>query len=136
LAFFGQRILLGYNVRMAIPVNLVTAIVNSVITAIVDAPPTTTTTAPIYSAMARTFPANTKKGELTLPIQQQVVISGVTLNAAPAMQVRNEQNLIVMPFTLQGILPVRYQLDQMGNVWRIWILSAAEQAAPEDPTAK
>ena len=120
---------------MAIPANLVAAIVNSVITAIVDAPPTTTATVPVYSAMARTFPANTKKGELTLPIQQQLSISGMTLNAAPAMQVRNEQNLIVMPFSLQGILPIRYQLDQMGNVWRIWILSAAEQATP-DPTAK
>ena len=81
--------------------------------------------------MARSFPPDAKKGALTPPLQQPVIIDGVAVRTAPGLQVRNEQNLIVMPNTLQSVVPIRYQLDPMGNVWRIWILSAAEQAAPD-----
>ena len=109
---------------------LVSAIINSVVSAIIDAPPTVPTV-PVYSAMARAFPMDAKKGELTPPIEQSVLISGQAYNAAPGLQVRNEQNMIMMPIMLQQTVPVRYQMDLMGNVWRIWILSAAENAAPD-----
>jgi len=82
-------------------------------------------------AMARSIPADAAKGVLTPPIEQNVRISGQLFNAASGLQIRNERNLIVMPSTLQGALPVRYQFDQSGRVWRIWILTAAEQAAPD-----
>jgi hypothetical protein len=118
---------------MSVTASIVSAIVSSVINAIAEAPPAAPPP-PAWGVMARNFPVETKKGELYPPIQQQVSISGKTLYTAPGLQVRNEQNLIVMPGTVQKSLPVRYQLDPMGNVWRIWILSAAEQAAPE--TAK
>ena len=108
---------------------LVSAIVESVITAIIDHS-TAPTPVPVYSAMVRTFPAETKKGELTPPVQQSVLISGQTYSASPGLQIRNDQNLIMMPGMLQQTVPVRYQFDQMGNVWRIWILSANELAAP------
>jgi hypothetical protein len=116
---------------MSVTAAIVSAIVNSVGSAILDAPQAPPV--PVYTAMARSFPAGSKKGLLTPPLQQPVVIDGVPVRTAPGLQVRNEQNLIVMPNTLQGVLPIRYQLDPMGNVWRIWILSAAEQAAPDLP---
>lgn len=114
---------------------IASAILSSVINAIGDAattPPTTPTTqSPTYTSMARAFPANTVKGELLAPIEGTVQISGKSLQAAPGLQVRNEQNMIVMPASLQGTLPVRYQLDPLGSVWRIWVLTSAELAASD-----
>ena len=121
--------MLGYNRDMSVTAAIVSAIVNSVGSAILDAP--TAPPVPVYTAMARSFPPDAKKGALTPPLQQPVIIDGVAVRTAPGLQVRNEQNLIVMPNTLQSVVPIRYQLDLMGNVWRIWILSAAEQAAPD-----
>jgi hypothetical protein len=110
---------------------LFSAFVESAIAAIVGAPSAPLPPpVPVYSAMARTFPANAVKGVLIPPIGQSVVISGRSFNVSPALQVRNDRNLIVMPGMLQQTLPVRFQLDQMGNVWRIWILSANESATP------
>lgn len=82
-------------------------------------------------AMARSFPADVKRGVLTAPFQHQLQISGKVFNAASGLQIRNERNLIIMPATLQGAFPIRYQFDQSGNVWRIWILTPAEQAEPD-----
>ena len=121
--------MLGYNLSMSVTAAIVSAIVQSVGSAIVEPP--SAPPAPVYSAMARSFPPDAKKGQLSPPLQQPVIIDGVAVRTAPGLQVRNEQNLIVMPGMLQNEVPIRYQLDLMGNVWRIWILSAAEQAAPD-----
>jgi hypothetical protein len=105
--------------------TIVSSIISSIISAAIDAPPAQPP-APAYSSMARPFPADSLKGELLAPIENEIEISGKRFSRAPALQIRNEQNLIVMPASLQGTLPVRYQLDQMGSVWRVWILSSAE----------
>jgi hypothetical protein len=80
---------------------------------------------------ARAFPEGTKKGEME-PLQgmMEVVIDGKTYARAPGMQIRNQQNLIVMPATVQAKMPVRYQLDPSGSVWRVWVLTRTEIAAP------
>lgn len=109
---------------------VVSAIVSSIINAVADLP-SDQQQAPAYAAMARQFPADSRKGQLSPPVDQYVAIGGNRLPAAPGLQIRDPQNLIVMPSTLQGSVPVRYQLDPMGNVWRVWILSAAEMAAPD-----
>ena len=119
----------GYNISMPVPAA-VAAIISSVINTVSELPPAQQQLE-LYAAVSRTFPAEAKKGELTPPVQQQLQISGQTLPASQGLQIRNTQNLIVMPDTLQQTTPVRYQLDAMGNVFRIWILSAAEQAAPD-----
>ncbi|MDQ5960802.1 MAG: hypothetical protein QG592_1885, partial [Pseudomonadota bacterium] len=69
---------------------------------------------------ARAFPEGTKKGEME-PLQgmMEVVIDGKPYARAPGMQIRNQQNLIVMPATVQAKMPVRYQLDPSGSVWRV-----------------
>lgn len=109
---------------------IVSAIVSSVIGAVADSPSEPPQPAP-FAAMLRSFPAESRKGELVPPAQGELEISGNRMAAAPGLQIRNQQNLIVMPSTLQETVPVRYQLDPMGKVWRIWILSAAEQAASD-----
>mgnify|MGYP001276811079 CR=1 FL=1 len=108
---------------------VVSAIVNSVANAVSDLPPAQPV--PVYVSMARSFPLDARKGELTPPLLPTLQINGNTLPPAPGLQVRNQQNLIVMPASIQETVPVRYQLDPLGNVWRIWILSAAEVAAPD-----
>ncbi len=118
---------LGYNSGMPVPTSVVAAIVNSVINAVASLPPATQETSLI--AMARSFPQDSKLGELAPPIQRELMISGNTYYASPGMQLRGPNNLIVMPSTFQSAQPVRFQLDAMGNVHRIWILSAAEVAA-------
>ena len=60
----------------------------------------------------------------------EVVISGKTFPRSPGMQIRNQQNLIVMPATVQAKMPVRYQLDASGAVFRVWLLTRTEVAAP------
>jgi hypothetical protein len=46
------------------------------------------------------------------------------------MQIRNQQNLIVMPNAVQAKVPVRYQLDASGAVFRVWLLTRTELAMP------
>ena len=117
---------------MSVTASIISAIVSSIIDTIVDAP-AAPPPAVEQTTLARTFPAGTQKGVWTPPIQQGAVINGVILPVAPGLQIRGRDNLIVLPVTLQDVtnIPVRYQLDTMGNVWRLWILSAAEQAAPD-----
>ncbi len=117
---------------MSITASIISAIVSSIIETIVDAPETVP--APANESMiVRNFPAGAKKGIWTSPIQQGVIINGITLPVAPGLQIRGQDNLIILPVSLQTSIdfPVRYQLDPMGNVWRLWIISAAEFAAPE-----
>ena len=79
---------------------------------------------------SRAFPEGTKKGELSpLAGMMEVQIDGKTYSRAPGMQIRNQQNLIVMPTTIQAKTPVRYQLDASGAVFRVWLLTRAEIAA-------
>lgn len=109
---------------------IVSSIVSSVINSVMDTPPQAPQI-PASSVMSRPFPMGTTKGEMLAPISNQLQISGKVFSAAPGLQIRNEQNMIVMPNTLQGTLPVRYQLDPMGSVWRVWLLSAAELNTPD-----
>ena len=75
----------------------------------------------------RAFPEGTKKGELA-PIAGMIdiVIDGKTLNRAPGMQIRNQQNLIVMPMTIQGKNDVVFLTDASGAVHRVWMLQPTE----------
>ncbi|MCP5268125.1 MAG: hypothetical protein H6943_03690 [Zoogloeaceae bacterium] len=80
---------------------------------------------------ARVFPEGTKKGELA-PVDglMEVIIDSKTYVRAPGMQIRNQRNMIVMPGTIRAETPVRYQLDSSGAVFRVWLLTRTEIAAP------
>ena len=53
-----------------------------------------------------------------------IVIDGKTLNQAPGMQIRNQQNLIRHADDRAGQrCRVRYQLDGSGAVFRVWLLT-------------
>ena len=84
--------------------------------------------------IGRNVPPAAKRGEMGAPVGEAVSISGRLLRLSPATQIRNQQNLIVMPETLRGMagtVTVRYLLDLQGNLARIWILTPQEIATPD-----
>jgi len=81
--------------------------------------------------MLRPFPAEAKRGEMQPPVQGEVVISGQSLYLSPGAQIRNTDNRIVMPSTVQETTSVRYLTDASGAVARVWMLTPAEASAPE-----
>ncbi len=79
----------------------------------------------------RQFPADTKRATFDGFEGGGVKLGRQTLALAPGLQIRDRENLIVLPAMLAGPtdLPVRVQFDVTGAVWRIWILTPAEAAA-------
>ena len=76
--------------------------------------------------LLRNFPTDSQAGKLTNFDYPMVVINRQTLYLSPGSQIRDRDNLIVMPAALnvQGL--VRYQIDNMGNVQKIWFLNPEE----------
>lgn len=80
-------------------------------------------------AQLRTFPANAEAGELNAIGQGWVRIDGNDYTLAPGAQIRNEQNLIVLPVSALGEyddVPVRVQWDPQGQIWKLWMLTESE----------
>lgn len=76
--------------------------------------------------LLRNFPIDSQAGKLTKFDYPMVVISRQNLYLSPGSQIRDANNLIVMPAMLNAQGLVRYQLDTMGNVQRIWFLNPGE----------
>ncbi|MBI2308874.1 MAG: hypothetical protein HYU78_16425 [Rhodocyclales bacterium] len=115
---------------------IIASVINSVVGSAVNTAMENTVYAPpapteLGVVGARAFPEGTKKGEM-VPLQgvMEILIDGKPLPRAPGLQIRNQQNLIVMPGTIQEKVPVRYQLDPSGAVSRVWLLTRTEIAAP------
>jgi len=109
---------------------IASALIGSIINAIVDSvaavPPPVVPT-PI--GLVRALPAEAKRGWMQPPGLGEVVIDGKTQRLSPATQIRNGENMIVMPGMIRERVMVKYTLDPMGAVQRIWILTPAEVAA-------
>ena len=50
---------------------------------------------------------------------------------APGGQIRGANNLLVLPAGVPRNSLVKYQLDQSGQLYRAWILTAQEAARPD-----
>ncbi len=91
---------------------------------------------PSPAALVRTMPQETRVGRMSPPVQSQmqwqVTIDGRVYPLSPGVQFRNEMNMIVTPAMIQQPAKVRYLVDAMGAVHRVWILSAAEARLPEN----
>ena len=59
----------------------------------------------------------------------QVIINGQNLRLATTAQFRNEQNLIVMPMSIQASKDVVYVADASGAIFRVWMLNPSEVSA-------
>ena len=48
------------------------------------------------------------------------------LRLAASLQIRDTQNRIVLPMSMQAPVPVLYKLDEYGSVQRVWVLTPEE----------
>ena len=87
-------------------------------------------------AQLRTIPAEAKRGELRHLQEMLVEIDGKPRRLSPGAQIRDAANRLVVPMSLMQKSDVKYVLDGLGNVHRVWILTAQErsQADREAPT--
>lgn len=104
---------------------LIPAIVSTVIQTILSAP---AEPPPPVTALPRAIPQETRVAEMQPAALGQVELDGKSYPLSPGAQIRDRNNLLVLPMSLTGAAKVRYQLDAHGNVHRIWILTPAEAA--------
>jgi hypothetical protein len=77
--------------------------------------------------MVRQFPANVKRGVMTVTAPPQVMINGSALRLSPGVRIHAPNNLLVMSGALIGQqYAVNYRLEQNDLVREIWILNQAE----------
>ncbi len=75
----------------------------------------------------RPLPYNGTVGTLSISALPAIVIDGQTHKLTAGAQIRNDKNLIVQTATLKGAdVKVLYNLNKLGQVDRIWILTPAE----------
>lgn len=86
---------------------------------------------PVFSQLQRNFPPDSKLGKLTAVSFPQFTINGQQMIMAVGGQIRGVDNLIILPSVANYIGTVRYQLDTMGNLHRVWILTPDEVKAAE-----
>jgi len=83
------------------------------------------------AAQLRTIPADAKRGSMRHLQEMIVEIDGTTrARLAPGAQIRSASNTIVLPTALPPNSLVKYQLDKLGHVKQVWILSPQEAAKP------
>ncbi len=114
------------------PIPLIPALIGDAINNALDEgmsaqPPAAQQTVPV--GLLRTLPPDSLRGQLSAAAIGNVQIDGKTLPLSPAGQIRNEANMIVLPTSITQTVPVRYIVDQLGYVTRVWILTPAELAA-------
>ena len=91
----------------------------------------------IAAAQLRAIPKEAVVGELRHLEAMVVEIDGKPRSLSPGAQIRDPDNRLVLPVSLVETTQVRYLVDAMGMVHRVWILSPAEKAAlPTAPGPK
>ncbi len=84
-------------------------------------------------AQPRSFGEPTKLGTLELKVFPQAKLDGKDVLLAPGVRIRNTSNMVAVPATVSGTVPVRYRLDPQGQVIEAWILTDEElQIAKEE----
>ena len=82
-------------------------------------------------AQFRGIPEDAKRGEMRHLQETVVELNGSAVRLAPAAQIRDESNRIVLPSTLVQPVLVKYLADPQGQPLRVWILTPAEAAQPD-----
>lgn len=135
LAVYGQVLRLhkvrklDYNDAMPLPASLIASIISAIIETAAQSSTSTAAQYEMYT-MTRTLPPEAKLGVMQPPQGDGlVVIDGQPLPLAPSAQFRSQQNLIVMPMTIQDQKDVVYLADANGAIFRIWMISPVEASA-------
>ena len=83
---------------------------------------------PLAAGLQRNIPAEAKRGMMQPPDQGLTRIGGTELRLAPGAQIRDTHNRLVLPASLSQPQLVEYVVDNQGQLFRVWILTAAEAA--------
>ena len=87
------------------------------------------------AAQLRTLPQNAQHGVMRHVESMAIEIDGKPQQLAPGAQIRDVDNRLVLPASLQEREQVLYLLDAAGRVYRVWMLSAPEkEALPRAPS--
>ena len=85
------------------------------------------TAAHAQAVASRQFPANVKRGVMTVTAPPEVQINGTAMRLSPGVRIRGPNNLLLMSGALIGQqYAVNYVLEQQGLVREVWILTQAE----------
>ena len=74
----------------------------------------------------RDIPDQAKPGAITHLQDMIVAINGVRVRLAPGVQIRDQNNFLIVPTAVPPGSQVKYLLDQDGMVRQIWILTPDE----------
>jgi hypothetical protein len=94
------------------------------------------------AAAERIFPPNAQRGEMKAFAYPHMKIGDKTLRLSAGSRIYNEQNLIIMPASLQKqSAHIIYAVDINGQLQAVWLLTAAEIKkypfkAPAKPASK
>ena len=85
-------------------------------------------------AQLRQIPDTAKRGHI-VHIQDTIVeIDGERMRLSAGAQIRSRDNMIMVPMSLPPDSLVKYTLDAMGQIHRVWVLTPEEAAAPDKPS--
>jgi hypothetical protein len=82
------------------------------------------------AAQLRTIPDDAKIGTMRHLRDTIVEIDGQRARLSAGAQIRSDTNMIVLPTALPPDSLVKYQLNEAGQVHRVWILTPQEAAQP------
>jgi len=91
---------------------------------------------PAFSQLQRNFPPDSKLGKLTAVSFPQFTINDQKMIMGAGGQIRGVDNMIILPSTANYVGIIRYQLDIMGYLHRVWILTPDEVKEAESQGQK
>lgn len=78
---------------------------------------------PDPAAHLRQIPEHARSGVMSPPEGRLVKIDGDEMLLAPGSKIRDQDNRIILPQTLQGPVSVRYTLDNNAQVHLVWLVA-------------
>ena len=82
-------------------------------------------------AQVRQIPDDAKRGNIVHVQDIMVKIDGQPMRLSAGAQIRSPDNLIIVPMSVPPGALVKYTLDGMGQIHRVWLLTTDEAAAPD-----
>jgi hypothetical protein len=82
-------------------------------------------------AQVRQIPDDAKRGNIVHVQGNMVKIDGQPMRLSAGAQIRGRNNLIIVPMSLPPGALVKYTLDRMDQIHRVWLLTPEEAAAPD-----
>ena len=83
---------------------------------------------PVAAAQVRPLPDEAKRGNIVHIQDTMVQVDGQPMRLSAGAQIRNRDNLIIMPMSLPPGALVKYTLDRSGQIHRVWLLTPEEAA--------